>query len=243
MSKTAALIQARMSSNRFPGKVLESLGGLPMIVFMAGRVRRAATLEEVAVVTSVEPSDDVLAAVLARYGIPCFRGDLHDVLSRYAAAAAAHQATEIVRLTGDCPLADPAVIDRVVRARRDADADYASNIEPRTFPDGLDVECFTRAALERAAQEARDQPDREHVTPWMRGAGNGLRRIGVRTILDGSRLRLTVDYPADLAAIRRLIEFVDRAPDAFDMFDMLRCLAEHPEIIEMNASAGRLETT
>jgi spore coat polysaccharide biosynthesis protein SpsF (cytidylyltransferase family) len=232
-----------MSSNRFPGKVLESLGGLPMIVFMAGRVRRAATLDEVAVVTSVDPSDDILAVVLSRHGIPCFRGDLHDVLARYAAAAAARQATEIVRLTGDCPLADPAVIDKVVRARRDADADYASNIEPRTFPDGLDVECFTRAALDRAAQEAREQSDREHVTPWMRGAGNRLRRIGVRTIVDGSGLRLTVDYPADLAAIRRLVELVEHGPDAFDMFDMLRCLADHPEIIEMNASAGRQEAT
>ncbi len=243
MSKTTALIQARMSSHRFPGKVLESLCGLPLIVFMAGRVRRAATLDEVAVVTSVEPSDDVLVAALARYDIPVFRGDLHDVLSRYAAAAAACQATEIVRLTGDCPLADPAVIDKVVRARRDADADYASNIEPRTFPDGLDVECFTRTALDRAAREARDPPEREHVTPWMRTAGNGLRRIGVTTIVDGSSLRLTVDYPTDLAAIRRLLEMVDRAPDAFDMFDMLRCLADHPEIITVNASGGRLETT
>ena len=243
MSKTAALIQARMSSNRFPGKVLESLGGLPMIVFMAARVRRAATLEEVSVVTSVDPTDDALAVVLEKHGIPCFRGDLHDVLSRFSAAATAHQATEIVRLTGDCPLADPAVIDSIVRARREANADYASNIEPRTYPDGLDVECFTRAALERAAQEARDPPEREHVTPWMRATGSGLKRVGVSTIVDGSRLRLTVDYPADLAAIRRLLALVDRAPDAFDMFDMLRCLAEHPEIIEMNASAQRLETT
>lgn len=243
MSKTAALIQARMSSRRFPGKVLESLGGLPMIVFMARRVRRAETLGEVAVVTSEDPSDDPLAAVLAKHGIPCFRGDLHDVLSRYVAAAAAHEATEIVRLTGDCPLADPAVIDSVVRVRRESDADYASNIEPRTFPDGLDVECFTRATLASAARRAMAPLEREHVTPWMRAAGNGLRRSGVSTIVDCSQLRLTVDYPADLAAIRRLVELVDRAPDAFDMFDVLRCLDRHPEIIEMNASAGRLETT
>lgn len=243
MSRTAALIQARMSSNRFPGKVLEPLGGLPMIVFMAGRVRRAATIDDVIVVTSVDPTDDILAETLSGHGIACFRGDLHDVLSRYAGAAAACQATQLVRLTGDCPLSDPAVIDRVVSARRDSGADYASNIEPRMFPDGLDVECFTRAALDKAVRSATSEPEREHVTPWMRRTGNGLQRVGVRTIVDGSRLRLTVDYPEDLAAIRRLVQLVDRTPDAFDMFDMLRCLDRHPEIIEMNAYAGRQEAT
>lgn len=243
MSRTVALIQARMSSSRFPGKVIEDLGGLPMIVFMASRARRAKALQDVMVVTSVDASDDPLAATLVTHGLPFYRGELQDVLGRYAAAARSCGATEVVRLTGDCPLTDPAVIDRVVHARRDADADYASNVDPRTFADGLDVECFTRAALERAASEAREPAEREHVTLWMRGTGTGLRRTNVRGVADSSPLRVTVDYPADLAAIRRLVELIGRPPAEFDMFDVLRCLAAHPEIIALNAAANRLETT
>ncbi|MEX0734714.1 MAG: glycosyltransferase family protein [Steroidobacteraceae bacterium] len=247
MSRTVALIQARMSSSRYPGKVLELLGNLPMIVFMVRRVRRARTLQDVIVVTSVDKSDDALAALLMTHDIHCFRGELHDVLARYSVAAASSGATEIVRLTGDCPLTDPAVIDQVVRARRDANADYASNVDPRTFADGLDVECFTRAVLDRATSEASEPAQREHVTLWMREAAAGLRRTNVRAVADSSPLRLTVDYPADLTAIRRLVELIGRLPDEFDMFDMLRCIAAHPEITAMNAAMNaamnRLETT
>ncbi len=242
MSRTVALIQARMSSSRFPGKVLEALGGLPMIVFMARRAMRAKTLQDVVVVTSTDASDTPLAATLESHGISCFRGELQDVLARYAAAAASCNADEIVRLTGDCPLVDPLIVDQVVRARREANADYASNVDPRTFPDGLDVECFTRVALDRAASEAREQSQREHVTTWMHRADAGLRRANVRAVADGSPLRLTVDYPADLAAIRRLIELIGRPAADFDMFDILRCIAAHPEIIELNATTNRLET-
>ncbi len=242
-NRTIALIQARMSSSRFPGKVLEALAGLPMIVFMVRRARRAATLEDVVVATSVDRSDDPLAALLETHGIRCFRGELDDVLARFAAAAASCHATEIVRLTGDCPLADPAVVDQVVHARREADADYASNVDPRTFADGLDVECFTRAALDRAASEANDPSQREHVTLWMRGADAGLRRSNLRAVADSSRLRLTVDYPADLVAIRRLVELIGRPADEFDMFDVLRCISAHPEIIRMNSAMDRPETT
>src|SRR5262245_21501901 len=193
-----AFIQARMSSSRFPGKVLEDLAGVPTIVFMVQRARRARLLDRVVVVTSTDASDQPLADVLARHGIDCFRGDLHDVLARFSAAAAHYGAAEVMRLTGDCPLIDPAVIDRVIRLRRDSGADYASNVDSPTFPDGLDVEFCTRAALDRCAREARAQPEREHVTLWMRGDAAGLKRANLRAIVDCSSLRLTVDYPDDL---------------------------------------------
>lgn len=240
MTATIAIIQARMSSERFPGKVIEDLGGMPMIAFMVRRVRRAVSLTRVVVATSSDPSDDALAQLLAALRVDCFRGDLHDVLARFAGAAERFGAGEIVRLTADCPLADPAIVDGVVGVRREAGVDYSSNIEPRTFADGFDVECFTRGALDRAAGEAREPAEREHVTPWMRSAAAGLRRANFGALADSSRLRLTVDYPADLAAIRLLVGHIGRPPEDFDQFDVLRCLAAHPEIGRINASAGRL---
>jgi spore coat polysaccharide biosynthesis protein SpsF len=234
MSKTVALVQARMSSSRFPGKVLEDLAGLPLIVFMVERVRHARTLDEVVVVTSTDASDDPLEQALARRRIACFRGDLHDVLARYAAAAAREQASEIVRLTGDCPLIDPSIVDQVVTARRQAGADYASNIDPPTYPDGLDVEVFTGAALARAHNEARLPSEREHVTPWMRTAAAGLRRVNCQAIADFSSLRLTVDYPDDLRAVRAVVAQLASAKISFDLFDVLRCLSLREDIRGMN---------
>lgn len=237
MSRAIAFIQARMSSSRFPGKVLEPLAGLPTIVFMVQRVRRARLIDRVVVVTSTDPSDQPLADTLARNGIDCFRGELHDVLARFTAAAEAYGATEVLRLTGDCPLIDPDVIDRVVRARRESGADYASNIDPPTFPDGLDVECCTRATLERCAREARATAEREHVTLWMRGETAGLMRVNVRAIVDCSALRVTVDYPDDLAALRRLAGLAGEKFSTLDFFDLLRVLDANPDIAMSNSHA------
>ena len=237
MTRTVALIQARVSSTRFPGKVLEDLAGLPMIVFMVQRARRATLLNEVIVVTSTDPSDDPLATTLAQQRVACFRGDLHDVLARYAAAAEHAGATEIVRLTGDCPLVDPAVIDRVIAARRAAGADYASNVDPPTYPDGFDVEVFTRAALERANASAQLPSEREHVTPWMRTDTAGLHRVNCRAIADCSALRMTVDYPDDLQAVRAVVAELAAHGGAFDLFDVLRCLSAREDVLRMNAHA------
>lgn len=234
MKKTVALIQARMSSARFPGKILEKLSGVPMIVFMTRRACLARSLDAVAVVTSTDPSDDVLAAVLKDFNIASFRGDLNDVLTRYRAAAEYFGATEIVRLTGDCPLIDPAHIDDVVSVRGTAGADYSSNIDPPTFPDGFDVECFSLETLKKASMLALTAPEREHVTLWMRSATAGLRRQNVRAIADLSHLRLTVDYPDDLEAVRRIVANCGHASSGPDLFDVLRCLARFPEISRLN---------
>jgi spore coat polysaccharide biosynthesis protein SpsF (cytidylyltransferase family) len=236
MSRTVAFIQARMSSSRFPGKVLEPLAGVPLILFMARRAQRARSLDQVAVVTSTDASDDALVAVAERAALPLFRGSLHDVLARFASAARHFDADEVVRLTGDCPLIDPATIDAVVSVRREQRADYASNIDPPTYPDGLDVEAFSRAALERAQREARLPSQREHVTLWMRDAAAALHRVNVRNVVDCSRLRLTVDYPDDLYAVRRVVERLPHAADA-DLFDILRVLATTPDILSYNAHA------
>lgn len=226
VGRTVALVQARMSSSRLPGKVLLTLQGLPMIVYMARRVQLARCVDEVVVVTSTDPSDTPLVEALAAAGIPYFRGSLEDVLARYAAAADAFAADVVVRLTGDCPLIDPAVIDAVVALRADSSADYASNVDPPTFPDGLDVECFTRRALERAHAEARRISQREHVTLWMRSDASGLARANHRAVADLSSLRWTVDHRDDYEAVDTLLQTHHRLQGAAtpDLFDLLRAL-------------------
>jgi spore coat polysaccharide biosynthesis protein SpsF len=233
ISRTVAVIQARMSSSRFPGKVLEPLAGLPMIVFMARRARRARLLDAVVVATSSDTSDDALAEALTASGVTVFRGNLADVLGRFLEAARAEQATEIVRLTGDCPLIDPEVIDQVVAARRTTGADYSSNIDPPTFPDGLDVECFTREALDLAGRQAVKLAEREHVTLWMRGPAAPLRRTNVIAPADCSAIRLTVDYPDDLVAVRRIVDGAGTHGE-FDFYDILRAISRDPSILGLN---------
>lgn len=231
--KTIALVQARMSSSRFPGKVLEDIQGLPAIVYMVARARRARRLHEVVVVTSDDASDDPLVEVLARHGIACGRGALHDVLQRYVSAAAAWPADAYMRLTGDCPLIDPAVLDAVVGALQASGADYASNIDPPSYPDGLDCECFTATTLARCHAQAREPAQREHVTLWMREASAGLHRVNVTLPFDASGIRLTVDYPDDLVAVRRLVSLLPPG-QPFDTYDLLSAVARHPELRALN---------
>lgn len=234
MSRTIAFIQARMSSNRFPGKVLAPLQGMPMIVYMARRAALAALLDEVILVTSTDPSDDLLAQVVESAGVKVFRGDLNDVLGRFVAAAESAQATEIVRLTGDCPLIDPGIIDAVIQLRRDENCDYSSNVAPPTYPDGLDVECFTREALELTNVRATMPAEREHVTLWMRSQMSSLTRANHAGLADFSHLRLTVDYPDDLEAVRLLLSKLNHSEINYDFYDLLRCFAADSSILDIN---------
>jgi spore coat polysaccharide biosynthesis protein SpsF (cytidylyltransferase family) len=220
--RRVAVIQARMSSSRFPGKVLAPLGGLPMIVFMARRVQKAAQLDQVVVATSDHASDHPLAALLAEHGLTCLRGPLDDVLARFRIAAEQTQADHIVRLTGDCPLMDADLIDRGLRELARGECDYVANVLPPSYPDGLDVECFTRMALETAWREAHLPSEREHVTPFMRAGKHGLRAHGWQGAADLSALRWTVDHPDDLEHVASLVAAVGR--EDFDRFDLLRAI-------------------
>lgn len=233
MTSCHAFIQARMSSTRFPGKVLETIAGLPGIVYMAKRVARARLISGITVVTSTDASDDALQMALEGHGIAVFRGDLNDVLARFGAAAEATNAEEIVRLTGDCPLIDPGILDRVIQLRRDSKADYASNIDLPSYPDGLDCEVFVRDALKRALQEALKTQEREHVTLWMRSDASGLRRANLRSVIDASALRLTVDYPDDLVVVRELVAALPCHGD-FDYYDLLRVLDTRQDLWDAN---------
>lgn len=232
--RVIAIVQARMSSTRLPGKTLADINGKPMLLHVVERVRRAGGVDQVLVATSDRPSDDPLAAVCDANDVLCFRGSENDVLDRFYRAARAHSATTVVRITADCPLLDGSVLDKTVAKYRGGGYDYVANNLEHTYPDGLDVEVFSFAALERAWREATQPAEREHVTPYLRQA-RGFRRgdvpyAGHHNVAD---LRWTVDEPRDLEFVRAI--YARFAPEeAFGMEDIAKLLAETPELAHLN---------
>src|SRR5262245_59745058 len=168
--KVVAIVQARMGSTRLPGKVMKPIGGVPMIELLLSRLGRAQEVDEIVLATSDAPGDQELARRVDALGIRCFRGSENDVLDRYYRAAVEAGADAVVRVTGDCPLVDPQLVDEIVRAFRTSAVDYVSNTMTPTFPNGLDVEVFRMEALATAWREAQTSYDREHVTPYLHRA-------------------------------------------------------------------------
>jgi len=203
-----AILQARMSSSRLPGKVLAPVLGQPMIARHVERLRRSARIDRLVVATSTDPSDTPLAEACERIALPVHRGDLNDVLGRFAGALADHpDATAVVRLTADCPLADWRVIDALIDRFVAEEADYAStNLPERTFPHGLDAEVVRPEVLLRAHREAVDAYEREHVTAFVYRRPDEHRIVGLSRSPSLAHLRWTVDYPEDLAFVRRVYE-------------------------------------
>jgi len=230
---TTAIIQARMSSTRLPGKVLLDLAGEPMLARVVERTRRARTIDRVIVATTIESEDEPIAELCRAQGWAVSRGSRDDVLDRYYQAAVADGADPIVRITSDCPLIDPEIIDRVV-ARLDGTVDYASNINPRrTFPRGLDVEVFTFAALSAAWRDDREATGREHVTPFLYRHPERFRIALVESDRpEVASHRWSVDTPEDYELLRRI--YAHFRCDAFSWLDVLNLLDQHPEWCEIN---------
>lgn len=201
-----AILQARMTSSRLPAKVMAPVLGEPMIGRQVERLRRAKRIDKLMVATSTDPSDDPLAAYCEGLGLEVFRGSLDDVLDRYRAALARHPtASAVVRLTADCPLTDPDLIDQVIQHHIDVGADYTSNtLGTRTYPHGLDTEVIRPVALLEAAERARDPYEREHVTPYVYRRPETYRLAGVARHESLAALRWTVDVPPDLAFVREV---------------------------------------
>jgi spore coat polysaccharide biosynthesis protein SpsF len=239
--RAVGVLQARFSSTRLPGKVLAPILGAPMLWRQIERLSRAASLDALVVATSIDSSDDAIAAFCTERGIACHRGSLDDVLTRVLAAARAARADRIVRLTGDCPLADPDVIDRVVAASRDSGCDYVSNTLTPTCPDGLDVEVATAAALERAGREAQLKSEREHVMPYLYKHPELFRTMNVAFAPDRSALRWTVDGSADLEYVRAIYAALYPAKPAFTTEDVVALLAARPDIAALSGHATRNE--
>jgi len=234
-----AVLQARMSSQRMPGKVLMPLGGAPMILRQLERIAQA-QLDAVVVATSTDASDDALWGVLSAAGHRVARGALADVLDRVYRAALAARATHVVRLTADCPLIDPRIIDRVVAGHIAAGNDYTSNTLTRTYPDGQDVEVATIAALERAWRECRDAEQREHVMPYLYRPGSGFRLGNVARDRDRSYYRVTVDFPEDLAVVRAIFDELSGNGADFSDDAIVDLLDRRPDIVARNAAHNAL---
>ena len=236
-----AIIQARMGSTRLPGKVLADIGGEPMLARIVSRVKQARTVQKIVVATSDATSDDRVAEVCERKNIAVFRGSEKNVLDRFYRAAKDHQADVVVRITGDCPLIDPEVIDRVIAAYLRGECDYASNTMVCTYPDGLDTEVFSIAALETAWHDARRAADREHVTPFLRTSRRfRLRNVESELGRSTRHLRWTVDEPCDLEFVRAVYAYFG-PKKIFGWRDVLALLDAQPALGRLNAGQVRNE--
>lgn len=232
--KTLIIVQARMTSTRLPGKVLLPLAGVPMLTRLVERLRRVQRADGIVVATTTNVADDTIAALCAQLVVPCHRGSEHDVLSRYADASRLHGADVVVRITSDCPLIDPALIDQVMAAYAEGGSDYVSNMLPPTWPYGMAVEVFSAAALAQAHAEATQAAEREHVTPFLYWHPERYRLRNVASPVDLSQHRWTVDTPEDYELVSRLFEHLMPTHPHFTQADVLALLDQHPDWIALN---------
>lgn len=236
--RVVAIIQARMSSTRLPGKVLKLASGRSILERMLERVKLASTVDQVVVATTTDPSDDVLMRACKKLGVAVFRGSLQDVLDRFYQAALIYRADVIVRLTGDCPLIDPLLIDEVVNALIQTESDLACNRLPppftRTYPIGLDVEACTFSALEQAWRNARQKHEREHVLPYLYSVPGRFKVHQLNITPDLGHLRWTLDTPEDLVLLRRIYRHF-RGSNDFSWREVLQLQQQKPDLFTINA--------
>mgnify|MGYP000902839354 CR=1 FL=1 len=232
--RVVAIIQARMGSTRLPGKVLRDIGGMPMLARVVRRVQRAKLIEQVVVATSTEDSDAPIIEACASLGVQVTRGSETDVLDRYYQAAQRSHAEAVVRITADCPLIDPGVMDQVIAAFLDKRPDYASNIITRTYPRGLDTEVMMMTALERAWKAASESYQRIHVTPYFYQNPQLFHLLAVTGDEDYSQQRWTVDTVEDLTFVQEIYSRMGNRDD-FTWREVLTLIQDNPMLVKMNA--------
>lgn len=229
-----AIVQARMGSSRLPGKTIADVAGRPLLLHVVQRVRNARRVDKVVVATTDQSSDDPIAALCQQEGIEYFRGSEDDVLDRFYRTAQANAADTVVRITADCPLIDPVVIDKVIARFQVGDCDYASNAVRYTYPDGLDTEVCSFAALERAWREAKKPAEREHVMPYLRTEKFRTANVESESPVALGKYRWTVDYPADLEFVRKIYTAFS-GNEHFGYQDVFDLLKERPELATIQA--------
>ena len=237
--KIVALVQARMGSTRLPNKVMKPINGVPMIELLLTRLARAKEIDQIIVATSVDERNTPLVEHVRKLGYTCEQGSENDVLARYLQAARKHNPDIVVRITGDCPLVDPDLVDEVIRQFKAENVDYFCNTNPPTYPDGLDIEVFTFKALEQASRETADPFDREHVTPYLRKPGK-FKTAAMQHSEDLSALRWTVDEPADFVVIEKVFQHFHPRTD-FTWVEVLTLQNEQPELFNINQHLIRNE--
>jgi glutamate-1-semialdehyde 2,1-aminomutase len=237
--KTVAIVQARMGSTRFPDKVMQPIGAVPMIELLLRRLACAHEIDQIVLATSFDPRNRPMIDHVRNLGYEVYEGSETDVLERYYRAAIAAKADVVVRITGDCPLIDAGVVDRVVATLKSQAVDYASNIDPATFPDGLDTEVFSFCTLASAWQEAMRPHEREHVTPYMREPGR-FHTINLVHVEDYSGERWTVDEPPDFIVIKNVFgHFAPRID--FNWLEVMRLSKLQPNLFAANRHLIRNE--
>lgn len=230
MTQVVVIVQARMGSTRLPGKVLKLIAGRPMLSYQLERLRRVKLATRIVVATTVNVPDDAIVALCAQEGVDCIRGSERDVLSRYCEAARVFNAEAIVRVTADCPLIDPELIDQAIGAylHSGVQYDYVSNMLEPGWPYGMAVEVVSAIALAEAEAEARNEAEREHVTPFIYWRPERYRLKALTMTPDLSHQRWTVDTPEDFELISRILEDIYPREPNFNMASVLALLAEHP---------------
>jgi len=222
------ILQARMSSKRFPGKVLQDLFGKPMIIRQISRIQSAKKIGKIVVATTRHKDDDLLVSTLLENGIDFYRGATDDVMSRYVEVIREFQANTVVRLTADCPLVMPELLDSMIEVFSRNNWDYLSNTIFPTYPDGLDIEIFSAKSLINLHSMKLTNPEKEHVTLGFHNRKTEFNLQNYRSNLDYSNLRWTVDYPEDLEFIRKVYsKFQDRM-NLFEFDEVLHLIRENP---------------
>jgi spore coat polysaccharide biosynthesis protein SpsF len=243
--KKVAIIQARTGSTRLPGKVMKKLFGKTILVHIISRVKIASLIDDVIVATTLSKEDDVIVEETEKYDIECFRGSEEDVLSRFYFASKSIDTDIIVRITADCPLVDPYVMDTMLNKFHDlrsgrVKVDYLSNTLERTYPRGLDVEIFSRESLERAYKEALEPYEREHVTPYIYGHPELFYLYSFKNNEDLSHYRWTLDTAEDWTFISEVYARLYNGKNTFTTEDVLELLRREPELIEINSNVKQM---
>ncbi len=231
-----AIIQARMGSTRLPGKVLMDISGKSMLWHVVNRLKRSEIINNIVVATSVKKEDDVIENHCRQHGIDFYRGSEEDVLDRYYQAAKTYKADVVVRITADCPLIDPNVVDKIICKHLDnmSNSDGSSNAIDRTFPRGLDTEVMKMSVLEQMWERAQEDYQREHVTPYLYEHPEKFEVLSVKDDRNLSNLRWTVDEERDLAFIREIYKRLYKQKDIFLLDDILKLLEIEPNLREIN---------
>ena len=239
--KVTAIIQARMTSSRLPGKVMKEVLGRPLLSYLIERVRCCKGIKDIILATTLNPEDDSIATLGSNEGVNVFRGSENNVLERFHEAATMFNARHIMRITADCPLIDPDILYMLIEYYFAENMDYVSNCAYPTLPDGLDAEVFTFKALDYAHKHAVLPSELEHVTPYIRSHPE-IFKIGNWTYHeDLSQLRWTVDEPEDFEFVRQVIEILYPVNRSFRMNDVLDIIHQRPDLAQINAHITRNE--
>jgi len=245
-----AIIQARLGSTRFPAKVLQPILGKPMLWHIVCRVRHVSSVDKIVVAVPNGPKDEPLRRFCKEQGILCFAGSEFDVLDRFYQTALYHEGDPVLRITADCPLVDPVIVQELIELYRSGKYDHvgvaagagAERLEKGHFPDGLDAECFSFAALERSWREATDARDREHVTRYMWNNRQLFRCGHVISKQPYAKVRLTVDHPDDFLLVTKIYESLYSPSRPFLLDEVMNLLKENPELLEINRRVAELSS-